>query len=292
MKNLHFNLVLTICFGIRIALAQDILFDQVPQRNLSTKKCKRIPKIKSTKAPTIKSTKAPTVKSTKSPLLCSCPCCDEPTCDAFMNEEESVNGQDGFCLVSAFEAMMPPVRALVGDGRDLSAVCDAEEPCKYDSDGELDDAGEDCYADCCNNLGIGHYGCTRRRHLNEISASNKRKITEHEDGISVSVTAGHPSGLDWAKGHVEEMKSRMEDGEVARAWDPLFNAYFKHTKDIDMACDHADGESLSCKYTGASQCAIDLIKAHTGYHAEIAASIRENGNHEIDAEHAIPESCK
>jgi len=148
------------------------------------------------------------------------------------------------------------------------------------------------YGECCNTL----IGCedqvTRGRRLNEASSSNKRRVEELEDGsISVQVESNQPETLKWMKSHVEEMQERLETGEVARSWDPLFKAYFAKANEIEMDCEHNE-DRMQCVYKSMTDCGRDLIKAHTMYHDKVADTIREHGHHGVFEEHEVPESCR
>lgn len=148
------------------------------------------------------------------------------------------------------------------------------------------------YGECCNTL----IGCEdqigRGRRLNEASSSNKRHVEELEDGsISVQVESNQPETLEWMKSHVEEMQERLETGEVARSWDPLFKAYFAKANEIEMDCEHNE-DRMQCVYKSMTDCGRDLIKAHTMYHDKVADTIREHGHHGVFEEHEVPESCR
>lgn len=149
----------------------------------------------------------------------------------------------------------------------------------------------------CQGLGVCDGGCDdtleRRRSLNvaDENRPHRRHITQKEDGVSVHVESQHDERLLWLTEHVGEMKQRMETKDAARAWDPLFKAYFDNVKDINLECNSSD-QDVRCTSTGNSQCALDLIQAHVSYHNEIATSIQEKGSHTIKSAHAIPDSCK
>lgn len=170
--------------------------------------------------------------------------------------------------------------------------------CAYDDDGKLDlDNGTRDFIECCADDHEGDFvSCdkTRRRSrkLNQASALIERTVTEHENGHTVKVEAAEPSSLDWIHFHVTDMKERMERGEVPRGWDPLFRAYFDHVDEIDMSCHDESSDSFSCDFSSHSQCGADLIRAHAGYHQEIAESIRSGGSHKILKMHAKPASCQ
>jgi hypothetical protein len=150
------------------------------------------------------------------------------------------------------------------------------------------------FAFCCETFALVSGCCdiTRRnRRMNEISATSTRTINETEDGIDVTVEAEHAEGLDWLGSHIQEMQNRMEKGDTARAWDPLFRAYFDNAKDIEMKCEHSDNK-LECKTKSQTECGVDLIKAQGEYHRKIAESLRNGGDHIIVEEHLVPESCQ
>ena len=149
----------------------------------------------------------------------------------------------------------------------------------------------------CQGFGECDGGCgtiTRRHRSLNVADENRphrRHITQKEDGVSVHVESQHDERLLWLTEHVGEMKLRMETKDAARAWDPLFKAYFDNVKDIILECNSSD-QDVNCTSTGNSQCALDLIQAHASYHNEIATSIQEKGSHTIKSAHAIPDSCK
>lgn len=149
----------------------------------------------------------------------------------------------------------------------------------------------------CQGFGECDGGCgtiTRRHRSLNVADENRphrRHITQKEDGVSVHVESQHDERLLWLTEHVGEMKQRMETKDAARAWDPLFKAYFDNVKDINLECNSSD-QDVRCTSTGNSQCALDLIQAHASYHNEIATSIQEKGSHTIKSAHAIPDSCK
>mmetsp|Transcript_38445 Transcript_38445/g.65684 ORF Transcript_38445/g.65684 Transcript_38445/m.65684 type:complete len:315 (-) Transcript_38445:165-1109(-) len=138
-----------------------------------------------------------------------------------------------------------------------------------------------------NDGGCGFIG---GRELLDESRPHHRRVMEEEDGLTLHAESHHEERLLWLNDHVAEMQQRVETGDAPRAWDPLFKAYFANLEDINLECSSSDN-SVSCKSTGSSQCALDLIQAHASYHNEIAASIKENGDHIITAQHAIPDSC-
>lgn len=264
--------------GIRRLSEEEVFEDEV--RQLSKK---------SSKSP--KGSKAPKSET------CYCPCCNEDSCKDLMdavefNPDEGINDGTGkFCLVGG------PTHLFDIDEKMSLSEIGFEDVCFYDEDGNLDFDGKDNLGDCCEKLEQEHsWGCDekqeRSRQLNEASASNERTVTTHEDGVTVEVKAAEPSSLDWIHAHVIEMKDRMERGDVAREWDPLFQAYFDNSHHIDMNCNAGSADSLSCKYSSKSQCGIDLIHAHAGYHKEIADSIRSGGSHKITDTHAMPDSCQ
>lgn len=137
-------------------------------------------------------------------------------------------------------------------------------------------------------------GCLRRRReLNEAKEGvhHRRLILEHGEGMSSIVESDDYERHAWLNEHVVEMKERMESGKTARAWDPLFRAYFENAQDIKLECDTSD-DSVTCTSSSATQCGLDLIKAHAEYHEEIASLIKEHGDHVILDTHMVPESCK
>jgi hypothetical protein len=210
----------------------------------------------------------------------------------------------GFCQADGFAAF---------DATDSAACKYAADDPYSDSFGslvgiDLEDFGDDyccnrrlagyddyeSFAFCCETFALVSGCCdiTRRnRRMNEISATSTRTINETEDGIDVTVEAEHAEGLDWLGSHIQEMQNRMEKGDTARAWDPLFRAYFDNAKDIEMKCEHSDNK-LECKTKSQTECGVDLIKAQGEYHRKIAESLRNGGDHIIDEEHLVPESCQ
>jgi len=132
-----------------------------------------------------------------------------------------------------------------------------------------------------------------RRTLNIVDESrpHHRRVVENEDGVSINVESDHDERLDWLKLHVADMQQRVVSGKATRSWDPLFKTYFENVGDINLDCSASD-ESVRCNSNGNSQCALDLIQAITSYHSEIAASIKENGTHQILEVHDVPDSCK
>ena len=274
--------------------------DRTPKDKCKDWKFPKSSSSKSTKVPKTIGTRAKMTKAPKSGFseTCYCPCCNEDSCQELMDavEGDSVveglnDGTGPFCAVAGPRFIMP--------GRNLNVM---EEPlfkdkCWYNENGDLDPNGADTdnnLAECCDTLGIEHsFGCVKRsRRLNEASASNKRAVTTHEDGVTVEVKVAEPNSLDWIHAHVAEMKERMERGDVAREWDPLFQSYFDNSHQIDMNCNANSADSLSCKYSSQSQCGRDLISAHAGYHKEIADSIRTGGSHKIATKHLKPDSCQ
>lgn len=178
--------------------------------------------------------------------------------------------------------------------------------CRYSDAGvnfEVDEAaGDHDYADACacafwGNCvqGCGIMPASSRRALNVVDESrpHHRRIVEEENGVSIHVESDHDERLEWLNLHVADMQQRMLTGKAPRAWDPLFKTYFENVGDISLECSTSD-KSVRCTSTanGKSQCALDLIQAYTLYHSEIAASIKENGTHEILEAHDVPDSCK
>jgi hypothetical protein len=137
---------------------------------------------------------------------------------------------------------------------------------------------------CC---GKGH------RHLNERDDIHHRMMVEIEDNVTISIEANHPEEYgDWVvKDHMVGMQGRLAEGKITRAWDPLFQAYFKHADEVKTECIHSE-DSFTCTIKSDTECGKDLIKALVNYHDAIIESIHENRTHAIITAHEIPESCK
>eukprot|EP00978_Attheya_sp_CCMP212_P021727 scaffold63863_cov44-Attheya_sp.AAC.3 len=156
------------------------------------------------------------------------------------------------------------------------------------------------FAGCCYHLFdivTSETGCEstddqrRSRRLNDLSRKNKRRVSETANSLSVDVDVKEPESMTWLAAHVDEMQERMLSGNVPRAWDPLFKAYFDNLDAIEIDC-RISKDSLKCTSTGVSQCAKDLNAALLSYHDKVAESISEKGTHKVTQEHEIPESCK
>ena len=105
------------------------------------------------------------------------------------------------------------------------------------------------------------------------------------------------SEFGWMKDHVEEMQARMHNGDIARAWDPLFQAYFQAFAkgEFETTCElDPDQENrMVCTKTALTECARDLIQGHGAYHMTVRNVIMGNddGDAFVEDDHAVPESC-
>ena len=234
---------------------------------------------------------------------CACPCCDFATCEAtytaVLDNGEDLLEEYGIC------PLIFPVLNMIDDLYSINH-------CTYD---QLYDpiVIPDGYMYCCE-MSLGCYGppdefdeencCQRKkqrrrrdRQLNENSRLyGTRKVEEiTNDGSihTVEVENTQTDNIDWILQHVEEMKQRIDTGDVTREWDELFQAIFEHApKEIQIECENqAENNKIHCIYTSLTECGIDLTKALLSYHTEIATKIQETGHHGIWDNHEIPESC-
>lgn len=99
--------------------------------------------------------------------------------------------------------------------------------------------------------------------------------------------------FDWMKDHVDEMQARMHNGDVARAWDPLFQAYFQAFAkgEFETQCEQQDNGKMVCTKTALTECARDLIQGHGAYHVKVRNALRETGDAFIEEDQTLPETC-
>uniref|UniRef100_A0A7S4J6G7 Uncharacterized protein n=1 Tax=Odontella aurita TaxID=265563 RepID=A0A7S4J6G7_9STRA len=227
------------------------------------------------------------------PMTECCPCCTQENCDIFVGTDgDCVKGED--CWKTSFNW---PAKVACDAELHASDVhwFDRTESCAYDGDSldsDIDENGAYSLYECCG-FGCG-YG---DRELGETVSGAKgvahnRRLEYTDNGVHAHIETDHSERFDMLHKHLEEMKERMESGQITRAWDPLFKAYFENVKDIRFGCEHGGAEQkMRCTSEGLTACARDLIQAHAGYHNEIARALKETGDHRITAKHAVPESC-
>lgn len=218
-----------------------------------------------------------------------CPCATEANCENLLLSEDT------------FQATM--IEYGLSVGCPISLLTDEApgqfpafpELCSYNEAGEIE-AGTDISFGLYCFLEFGIESCgfppDQRRRLNEMKDKipHHRQVTEHDSGVDIQVESLDSERLQWLSEHIEGMKSKMDSGKIARAWDPLFMAYFKNAKDIELNCEKTDNV-IKCASTSMTQCGLDLIKGFSTYHEEIADSIKDQDNVKFMAMHDVPESC-
>lgn len=215
-----------------------------------------------------------------------CPSCDTSTCQRFHDVKGSsdqlrqVWHDSGYCRIEEV------YQAMVVDEYD-------ETYCTYDSEKQclIEDVDEGVsWQDCCTSTDCNP---SRARELNREENLHHRRVMEMEDGATVHIKSNDSEEYNWVKLHLEDMKDRLESGDIARKWDPLFSAYFEHANQIQTECVHSpDDSNFSCVRTSSTQCGQDLIKALLSYHEEIRDSILDQGTHSVRTIHDVPESCQ
>jgi hypothetical protein len=107
-----------------------------------------------------------------------------------------------------------------------------------------------------------------------------RKVKVTENGYVSTTTSEDPKIAKILKNHVEQMQKRLDSGLRVRRWDPAFDEYVAHYKDIEITIKPIK-KGIRVTAIGKTDDAIKVARNH----AEVISAFVENGWDEAHAEH-------
>ena len=127
------------------------------------------------------------------------------------------------------------------------------------------------------------------RHLIErrtVNIYDGRTTPRRLVGVLANTTSADPSVAAHLQAHVYGMHRLEGRGGRVRQWDPLYREMFARLDGIDMVHEFL-GDGVSVRHTGASPCAVELIRRHAATVSDFIAV----GEEEVFREHEVPEVC-
>ena len=107
-----------------------------------------------------------------------------------------------------------------------------------------------------------------------------RKVMVTKTGYVSTTTSEDPEVAKILKSHVGQMKKRLDSGLRVRRWDPAFDEYVAHYKDIEITVKELP-HGLRVTAVGKTADAIKVARNH----AHVISSFVENGWDKHHAEH-------
>jgi hypothetical protein len=108
----------------------------------------------------------------------------------------------------------------------------------------------------------------------------RREVTETEHGYTALTESDDPAVAAALKKHVRQMEDRLEQGLMVRRWDPAFEEYVRHYKDMDTDFEKTDkGVRMTVK--GRTPDAAKVARNH----AKVVSAFVANGMDEHDVQH-------
>jgi len=108
----------------------------------------------------------------------------------------------------------------------------------------------------------------------------RREVMETEDGYTSLTESDDAQVAAALKKHVSQMEDRLDEGLMVRRWDPAFEEYVRHYKDMDTQFEKtAKGVRMTVKGRTA-----DAIKVARN-HAKVVSAFVANGMAEHDVRH-------
>lgn len=89
----------------------------------------------------------------------------------------------------------------------------------------------------------------------------QRLVEDLPDGVVATTTSDDPTVAALIRHHVSQMKQRLESGHPMRRFDPLFEALFDHSDQIDMRVEEVPG-GVRVTETSANPQVVLLIRQH------------------------------
>lgn len=108
----------------------------------------------------------------------------------------------------------------------------------------------------------------------------RREVTETDEGYTSLTESDDTKVAAALKKHVSQMEDRLDEGLMVRRWDPAFEEYVRHYKDLDTKFEKTDkGVRMTVKGRTA-----DAVKVARN-HAKIVSAFVANGMSEHDVRH-------
>ncbi len=108
----------------------------------------------------------------------------------------------------------------------------------------------------------------------------KRKVKVTKNGYVSTTTSEDPEVVKMLQSHVGQMKKRLDSGLRVRRWDPAFDEYVAHYKDIAISIKSIKN-GLRVTAMGKTDDAVKVARNH----AAVISAFVENGWDEHHAEH-------
>lgn len=97
--------------------------------------------------------------------------------------------------------------------------------------------------------------------LLEQHKSIRRTVKQIPGGVETVTTSDEPEVADLIRSHVNQMKRRMDNGELIHAFDPLFEEIFKRHEDITFSIELID-RGVRVRETSDDPQVVKLIRQH------------------------------
>ncbi len=108
----------------------------------------------------------------------------------------------------------------------------------------------------------------------------KREVQVTEDGYTARTTSDDPKVAVLLQAHVAAMEKRLDAGFPVRRWDPAFEEFFRHYKDLETTITRIE-KGVAVTVEGKTPEAIKVARNH----ARIISGFVEKGEERHHAEH-------
>jgi hypothetical protein len=116
----------------------------------------------------------------------------------------------------------------------------------------------------------------------------ERKVTPatEEEPLKTVTTSVDPDVAGWIKQHVIQMTDLAKSGGRIRNWDPLFEALFDNSEDLDYVVNEVNG-GVEVQLKAWTDCAKGIAEKHAG----VVSDFIKYGHQEVELPHSAPEQC-
>jgi hypothetical protein len=112
-----------------------------------------------------------------------------------------------------------------------------------------------------------------------------RNVNYRADGIEAITTSSDPTVADALKEHVNMAIGFVNNNQVVRRWDPLFQWLFRYHDDITIQLDDTLENGVRVTEWATQQCTVKLIQAHA---TAVSGFVNTGNLHDI---HDVPDVC-
>jgi len=114
----------------------------------------------------------------------------------------------------------------------------------------------------------------------------QRRVEETDTGAETRTWSDNEQVSSWIQKHVSQMLSMVNNGQIVRRWDPLFQELLARRDEMKVDASYFQN-GVEATLTGSTECGVSLAQLH----AEVVSKFVDNGRNELHQSHDVPDEC-